>query len=173
MAPPPRPPGRSRNGENVRAGRYAYAVRARPCVRLLDRRPQRALTGQCRTRTVARPGVYGIGRTVDREVGGHGAVGVPHQGEGDKGKQESARHRMSSRSTATLSPPSGIRTGQLARPRRIVAEPPDLEAGSLRVQPGEVGRRVGTGVRDVLGRYEQPPAIRIDVGMEGELRPGE
>src|SRR5207247_8570378 len=92
---------RSRDGENVRAGRYAYAVRARPCVRLLDRRPQRALTGQRRTHTVARPGVYGIGRTVDREVGGHGAVGAPHQGEGGKGEQESAR-RMSSRSTATL-----------------------------------------------------------------------
>src|SRR3989442_15119658 len=66
---------------------------------------------------------------------------------------------------------SGIRTGQYARPRRIVAEPPDLEAGSLRGQPGEVGRRVGARVRDVLRRREHPPAIRIDVGMEGELRP--
>ncbi len=66
---------------------------------------------------------------------------------------------------------SGIRTGQYARPRRIVAEPPDLEAGSLRGQPGEVGRRVGARVRDVLRRGEHPHAIRIDIGMEGELRP--
>src|SRR5439155_2517580 len=33
---------------------------------------------------------------------------------------------------------SGIRTGQDARPRRIVAELPDLEARSLHGQPGEV-----------------------------------
>src|SRR5207244_9888701 len=35
--------------------------------------------------------------------------------------------------------PSGIRTGQRARPRRIVAELPDPEAGSLRVQLEVVG----------------------------------
>src|SRR5205823_12972473 len=84
-----------------------------------------------------------------------------------------SRGRPRSISAAARSgvPPSGIRTGQYARPRRIVAEPPDLEAGSLRGQPGEVGRRVGARVRDVLRRGEHPHAIRIDIGMEGELRP--
>src|SRR5881409_2642898 len=69
--------------------------------------------------------------------------------------------------------PSGIRTGQLARPRRIVAEPPDLEAGSLYGQAAEVGSRIGAGVRDVLSRGEHPAAIRSDVAVQGELRPGE
>src|SRR5438093_494510 len=55
-------------------------------------------------------------------------------------------------------------------PSAIACGTPAFRARS---QPGEVGRRAGAGVRDVLGRYEQPPAIRIDVGMEGELRPVE
>src|SRR5438876_11287206 len=66
---------------------------------------------------------------------------------------------------------SRIRTGQRARPRRIVAELPDPEAGSLRVQLEEVGRRVCAGVRDVLRRDEHPHAIRVDVGVQGELHP--
>src|SRR5438128_11925287 len=69
--------------------------------------------------------------------------------------------------------PSGISTGQLARPRRIVAEGPDLETRSLAVDPRDVGSGVGAGVRDVLRRGEHPPAIRVDVGVEGELRPSE
>src|SRR6266704_1278692 len=49
----------------------------------------------------------------------------------------------------------------------------DPEAGSLRVQLEEVGRRVCAGVRDVLRRDEHPHAIRVDVGVEGELHPVE
>src|SRR5206468_2881939 len=66
---------------------------------------------------------------------------------------------------------SRIRTGQRARPRRIVAELPDPEAGSLRVQLEGVGRRVGARVGDVLRRDEHPHAIRVDVGVQGELHP--
>src|SRR5439155_2914315 len=55
-----------------------------------------------------------------------------------KAAESRATAVLDHRSRALVSPPSGIRAGQLARPRRIVAELPDLEAGPLRVQPGEV-----------------------------------
>src|SRR5438093_44862 len=90
-----------------------------------------------------------------------------------KAAESRATAVLDHRSRAPVSPPSGIRAGQHARPRRIVAEGPDPEPEAPIVQVAEVGSRVGAGVCDVLRRDDQPAAIRSDVGVDGELRPGE